>query len=163
MLRTSLHGLGPYKDPVNAICAGLDINITVTSEPRKRCTQCVAGMLEVVMTIMMRGTSLVTNLLLILLLGVLASACAATPISESTGGYIDDAAITAKIKTALAQDPEIGIRVAHIHIITYKGVAQLSGFVDSDAEVTEAGSVAGQVDGVKSVQNNLIVKTQIAP
>lgn len=97
------------------------------------------------------------------LLGVFAAACAATPTSESTGGYIDDSAITAKVKTALAQDPKIGIDAAQIHIVTYKGVTELSGFVDSDAEVAEAGSVAGQVTGVKSVQNNLIVKTQAAP
>lgn len=117
-----------------------------------------------VMAIMMkRGRSLVTSLLQIFLLGALAAACAATPMSESTGGYIDDAAITAKVKTALAQDPKIGISAAQIHIITYKGVVELSGFVDSDAEVAEAGSVADQVAGVKSVQNNLIVKTQAAP
>jgi osmotically-inducible protein OsmY len=120
--------------------------------------------LEVMMTIMIeRGRSSVTGLLLIFLLGALAAACAATPTSESTGGYIDDAAITAKVKTALAQDPKIGIRAAQIHIITYKGVVELSGFVDSDAELAEAGSAAGQVAGVKSVQNNLIVKTQAAP
>jgi osmotically-inducible protein OsmY len=121
-------------------------------------------MLEMVMTIMMRrGRSLATDLLLIFLLGALAAACAATPISESTGGYIDDAAITGKVKTALAQDPKIGIRAAQIHVITYKGVVELSGFVDSDSEVAEAGSTAGQVAGVKSVQNSLIVKTQAAP
>jgi hyperosmotically inducible protein len=112
---------------------------------------------------MERGRRLVTGLLLNFLLGALAVACAATPTTESTGGYFDDAAITAKVKTALAQDPKIGIRAAQIHIITYKSVVELSGFVDSDAEVAEAGSAAAQVAGVKSVQNNLIVKTQAAP
>jgi hyperosmotically inducible protein len=112
---------------------------------------------------MERGRRLVTGLLLIFLLGALAAACAATPTTESTGGYFDDAAITAKVKTALAQDPKIGIRAAQIHIITYKSVVELSGFVDSDAEVAEAVSAAAQVAGVKSVQNNLIVKTQAAP
>lgn len=37
-------------------------------------------------------------------------------------------------------------------------MVQLSGFVDSDQRVKMAGEIAGSVEGVKSVQNDLIVK-----
>ena len=45
-----------------------------------------------------------------------------------------------------------------VHVKTYKGVVDLSGFVNSEAEITEAGIVARQVSGVRTVHNNLIVK-----
>jgi osmotically-inducible protein OsmY len=41
---------------------------------------------------------------------------------------------------------------------TFKGVVQLSGFVDSAQSKSKAGEVAARVKGVKSVKNNLIVK-----
>jgi osmotically-inducible protein OsmY len=94
-------------------------------------------------------------------MAMLATACAATPTQESTGGYLDDSTITAKIKTNLAQDNKVS--VTDIHVKTYKGVVDLSGFVNSESEISEAGLVASQVSGVASVQNNLIVKTALAP
>jgi osmotically-inducible protein OsmY len=90
-----------------------------------------------------------------------AAACAATPTQESTGGYIDDATITAKIKTNLAQDNKVSPMA--IHVSTYKGVVDLSGFVNSEAEISEAELVASQVSGVTSVHNNLLVKSAVAP
>jgi len=100
-------------------------------------------------------------LLVAAVLATLAAACAATPTQESTGGYIDDSTITAKIKTNLAQDNKVN--VMNIHVKTYKGVVDLSGFVDSEPEVAEAERVAGEVSGVKSVHNSLIVKGAVAP
>jgi osmotically-inducible protein OsmY len=94
-------------------------------------------------------------------MAMLATACAATPTQESTGGYLDDSTITAKIKTNLAQDNKVS--VTDIHVKTYKGVVDLSGFVNSESEISEAGLVASQVSGVASVQNNLIVNTALAP
>lgn len=41
---------------------------------------------------------------------------------------------------------------------TYKGMVQLSGFVSSKAQIQKAGEIARSVEGVKSVNNNLIVK-----
>lgn len=100
-------------------------------------------------------------LLLAAALATLAVACAATPTQESTGGYIDDSTITAKIKANLAQDSKVS--VTEIHVKTYKGVVELSGFVNSESEVAEAESVASEVSGVKSVHNTLIVKGAVAP
>ena len=50
------------------------------------------------------------NSVVVLLLAVaatLAAACAAIPTQESIGGYVDDATITAKIKTDLVQDAKL--------------------------------------------------------
>jgi osmotically-inducible protein OsmY len=92
---------------------------------------------------------------------VSAAACAATPNRESTGGYVDDATITAKVKADLAQDPKVS--ATQVHVETYKGVVDLSGFVNSEAELAEARQVASQVSGVTAVHDNLIVKTVVAP
>jgi len=83
-------------------------------------------------------------------------ACAQTPTSESTGAYVDDSAITGKVKTAILQDP--ALKVMQINVTTYNNVVQLSGFVDSPQMIGRAGTVARQVAGVTSVQNDLIVK-----
>jgi hyperosmotically inducible periplasmic protein len=83
-------------------------------------------------------------------------ACAQTKTSESTGAYVDDATITGKVKTAILQDS--ALKVMQIHVDTYKGVVQLSGFVDTPQMIGRAGTVASQVSGVASVQNDLIVK-----
>ena len=91
----------------------------------------------------------------------LATACAATPTRESTGGYVDDSTITAKVKTNLAQDDRVS--ASDVHVKTYKGVVDLSGFVDRQSEKREARLVADQVSGVKSVHDNLIVKGVVAP
>jgi len=82
--------------------------------------------------------------------------CASTPTREGTGEYIDDSAITTKVKAAIFNDPSL--KVFQINVETFKGEVQLSGFVDSAQSVKKAGEVARGVNGVKSVKNNLIVK-----
>jgi len=91
-----------------------------------------------------------------LLATVSVTACTSTATSESTGEYVDDAAITSKVKTALLNDA--GLKSFSIGVETYKQVVQLSGFVNSDAVKARAGQVAAGVAGVRSVQNNLVVK-----
>jgi osmotically-inducible protein OsmY len=87
---------------------------------------------------------------------VMLVACAGTKTSESTGAYVDDSAITGKVKTAILEDP--ALKVMQIHVDTYKNVVQLSGFVDTPQMIGRAGTVARQVSGVASVQNDLVVK-----
>lgn len=94
-------------------------------------------------------------------LATLAVSCAATPTQESTGGYIDDSTITGKIKADLAEDNKVS--ASDVHIKTYKGVVDLSGFVNSQSDKREARLVADQVSGVKAVHDNLIVKSAVAP
>jgi len=82
--------------------------------------------------------------------------CASTPTKEGTGEYIDDSAITTKVKSAILGDS--ALKVFQINVETFKGEVQLSGFVDSAAAKQKAEAVARGVGGVKSVKNNLIVK-----
>lgn len=82
--------------------------------------------------------------------------CASTPTRESTGQYVDDSTITTKVKAAIFNDPTL--KVFQINVETFKGVVQLSGFVDSAQNVSKAGEVARGVGGVKSVNNSLLVK-----
>ena len=81
---------------------------------------------------------------------------ASTPTRESSGQYVDDSAITTKVKAAIFNDP--ALKVFQINVETFKGQVQLSGFVDSAQSVKKAGEVARGVGGVKSVKNNLIMK-----
>ena len=82
--------------------------------------------------------------------------CAATPQTASTGQIIDDSVITTKVKAAIFEDPTL--KTLQIGVETFKGVVQLSGFVDSAQNVKKAGEVAGSVAGVVSVKNDLTVK-----
>ena len=84
------------------------------------------------------------------------SACAPTRTNEGTSAYVDDAAITSKVKAAILEDP--ALKVMQINVTTYKDVVQLSGFVDTPQMIGRAGKVASRVSGVASVENNLIVK-----
>jgi len=84
--------------------------------------------------------------------------CAATATRESTGEYIDDSTVTAKVKTALVKDPVVSALAVTVE--TYKGVVQLSGFVNTSAEKIQAEAVTRGVYGVKSVTNSLVVKTR---
>ena len=82
--------------------------------------------------------------------------CSPTPTRQGAGEYIDDTAITTKVKAALLADPEV--KGTAVNVETYRGVVQLSGFVDSEAEINRALNKAYEVKGVTSVRNDLRVK-----
>jgi osmotically-inducible protein OsmY len=84
------------------------------------------------------------------------AACAATSKKESTGDYVDDSVITTKVKSLLAADDFL--KSFKIGVETYKGTVQLSGFVNSAQASAKAVEIVNSVDGVKSVENNLVVK-----
>jgi osmotically-inducible protein OsmY len=84
---------------------------------------------------------------------LLFGACAGDATHRSTGRYVDDASITAAVKTKLIGDETVKAR--DINVDTYNGVVQLSGFVESRAEANQAVALAEQVDGVKSVKDDL--------
>jgi len=75
---------------------------------------------------------------------------------ESAGAYVDDAVITAKVKAAVLEEPSL--KSAEINVETSKGRVQLSGFVRSRADINKAVEVAKGVKGVKSVNNDMILK-----
>lgn len=76
--------------------------------------------------------------------------------AADAGDKIDDAAITAKVKTALVAEP--GLKALQIDVDTANGVVTLSGSVDSPNNLDRATQVAQAVQGVKSVDNRLTVK-----
>jgi osmotically-inducible protein OsmY len=82
--------------------------------------------------------------------------CASTQRQESTGQYVDDTAITAKVKTAIFNEPML--KSAEINVETFKGRVQLSGFVSSRASIDRAVVVAQGVSGVTSVGNDMRLK-----
>ena len=82
--------------------------------------------------------------------------CAGTAKSESTGEYVDDVALTAKVKKDIFDEPTL--KSAEINVETFKGVVQLSGFVSSQANIDRAVVVARNVKGVASVTNKMSVK-----
>lgn len=86
------------------------------------------------------------------------AAHAEDPMKRSTGEYIDDKAITAKVKAALLKDPEV--KALQVKVETYNGVVQLSGFVDNPEQISRAGEVAKGVEGVKSVKNDLNLRSK---
>jgi osmotically-inducible protein OsmY len=82
--------------------------------------------------------------------------CASTQSHESTGQYVDNSVVTSKVKAAIFNEPTL--KTLQINVKTYKGQAQLSGFVDSPQSIVKAGEIARGVAGVESVQNDLLVK-----
>jgi len=82
--------------------------------------------------------------------------CASTSKQEGTGEYIDDTVITAKVKTAIFNEPTL--KSAEINVETFKGVVQLSGFLSTQANIYKAVEVARGVSGVTSVKNDMRLK-----
>lgn len=87
---------------------------------------------------------------------LLLSACAATNTQESTGQYIDNSVLTAKVKAAIFEEPTLSS--TEITVETYKGEVQLSGFVSSIEQTRKAVEVARTIPGVTSVKNDMRVK-----
>lgn len=98
-----------------------------------------------------------TSLLFSLVFSLFLTACAPTQTSRSTGETLDDAAITARVKTEIAQTQGIG-EAAMINVDTYRGVVSLAGFVDSEQQRRIAEQAASKVKGVTRVINNLELK-----
>lgn len=90
------------------------------------------------------------------LLTILVIACASSSTSESTGQFLDSAALTAKVKASLVD--ELGTRGFDIKVKTWKAEVQLSGFVDNQFIKQRAARISSGVEGVKQVRNNIIVK-----
>ncbi len=91
-----------------------------------------------------------------LLLVALMAGCTSTSTRESTGEYIDDSVITSAVKGELYSDPDF--KVGQISVETYKGVVQLSGFVNSTQAASKAVGLAKKVKKIRSVKNSLVVK-----
>ncbi|MGD0237971.1 MAG: BON domain-containing protein [Syntrophorhabdales bacterium] len=104
----------------------------------------------------MKKRNIVIGYLVLVMLLATFAACSSTRTHESTGEYVDDSVITTKVKSLLAEDDFL--KSFQISVESYKGIVQLSGFVNSQQAVDKAGQIARSVKGVQSVKNNLIVK-----
>lgn len=94
--------------------------------------------------------------LALLVVAPLGACTTSTRTTETAGEYVDDAAVTAKVKAELLSEP--GVRSFEIGVETFKGTVQLSGFVGNEAARQRAGQLAGAVPGVRAVRNSLVVK-----
>jgi hyperosmotically inducible protein len=74
---------------------------------------------------------------------------------RTAGQVVDDAGITAKVKAALLA--EKGVNGMSIDVDTSQGNVTLSGKVPDQSQVERATQVALAIDGVKAVDNKLIV------
>lgn len=87
-----------------------------------------------------------------------ATGCAPTAQHEGTGEYVDDSVITGKVKAEIFKEDTL--KSAEINVETFKGEVQLSGFVNSQADITRAVELARSVKGVTSVKNDMRIKGQ---
>lgn len=104
----------------------------------------------------MNKLNFLRQLVIVLFLTALIAGCAGTRTRESTGEYVDDSVITAKIKAEILDDPML--KVFQINVETFKGEVQLSGFVNSAGASARAVEIARKVKGVTSVKNSMVVK-----
>jgi osmotically-inducible protein OsmY len=96
------------------------------------------------------------HLVLCLILSVAIFGCAGDRTHRSTGQSVDDAAVANKVKMALYADKEVN--GSQIEVEVFKGVVQLSGFVDSATQAQKAVQIARSTNGVKEVRNSMLVK-----
>lgn len=87
---------------------------------------------------------------------ITAAGCASTQKHEGSGEYVDDSVITTKVKALLFDDPSL--KSGEINVETFKGVVQLSGFVNSSADIDKAVEITRGVSGVTSVKNDMRLK-----
>ena len=87
---------------------------------------------------------------------IVSSGCAVIRGQETTGAYVDDASITTAVKSKFVEDKTVD--AGAINVQTLNGTVALSGFAKSNAERTQAESIARSTKGVREVRNNLVVR-----
>jgi hyperosmotically inducible periplasmic protein len=90
-------------------------------------------------------------------LGLICTLCSCrTAAGRSTGQVIDDMNLTAVIKTRIFNDPYLsGFAVS---VDTFQGEVTLTGAVESEFAKKRAAELAETVDGVRKVNNLLIIR-----
>jgi len=88
---------------------------------------------------------------------ITASGCAVTRGQETAGAYVDDSAITTAVKARFVDD--LKVDAAAISVETLNGTVMLSGFAKSSTEKTTAESLTWKVKGVKSVKNEIAIRS----
>ena len=83
--------------------------------------------------------------------------CAVTRGQSSVGEYIDDATITTQVKARMVENKQVD--AAAISVETLNGTVMLSGFAKNADERAMAESIARNINGVKSVKNEIAVRS----
>lgn len=84
------------------------------------------------------------------------SGCAVTRGQETVGAYVDDATITTQVKARMLDNPAVA--GTSISVETLNGTVMLSGFAKSVTEKATAEKIARDVNGVKSVRNEIAIR-----
>lgn len=71
---------------------------------------------------------------------------------------VKDSVITSKVKGSLLKDE--GLKSLKVSVKTNQGVVLLSGFVETEDQIQQAGKIAADIEGVKSVENSLLLKKE---
>jgi hyperosmotically inducible protein len=81
-----------------------------------------------------------------------------TPPAPATtvGTRVDDTVVTSRVKAALLADADI--KSLDISVATVQGEVQLSGMVDTQRQIDQAGQVARNAEGSVSVKNDIRIK-----
>lgn len=87
---------------------------------------------------------------------IVTAGCAVGRGQETTGAYIDDAAITTAVKAKFIEDKTVA--ASSISVETLNGTVQLSGFAKSGAEKAQAENIARGVKNVKAVRNDIAIR-----
>ena len=82
--------------------------------------------------------------------------CAGNRDERSSGQYMDDKSLIARVQHALNDNPEY--KFDGVNVDAFRGKVQLSGFVNTDDQKSKADDIAKQVQGVQDVINNITVK-----
>jgi len=89
-------------------------------------------------------------------LGLAATAGLSAPVfAEPAGQYMDDTAISTKIKASLIKDQEL--KAFDIHVETDHGVVHLTGTVDTSVQKADAVRIAKSTENVRDVVNDIVV------
>jgi hyperosmotically inducible periplasmic protein len=85
--------------------------------------------------------------------------CQSTRYSRSTGQYVDDKALSYRVKDALKDNAEY--KLSNVDVKVFRANVQLSGFVATADQKNKAGEIAAHVQGVQGVENNITVKNEL--
>jgi len=83
--------------------------------------------------------------------------CAVTRDQQSVGAYVDDSVITAEVKAKFVENKQVD--AVSIKVETLNGEVLLSGFAKDSTERSSAESIARNVKGVRSVKNQIVVRS----
>ncbi len=82
--------------------------------------------------------------------------CAVARDQQTVGAYVDDAAVTTRVKAKFAEDKTVA--ATSISVETLNGMVQLAGFAKSSEEKAKAEMLARNTSGVKGVKNDIVVR-----